>query len=42
VHPFVTSNRHYRTDIDTPEDLEAFARATGLLLRWPPQAQGDQ
>lgn len=42
VHPFVTSNRHYRTDIDTPEDLESFGRETGLVLRWPLQAQGDQ
>ena len=42
VHPFVTSNRHYRTDIDTPEDLESFVRESGLVLRWPAQAQGDQ
>lgn len=42
VRPFVTSNRHYRTDIDTPEDLETFARDCGLVLRWPAQAQGDQ
>jgi CTP:molybdopterin cytidylyltransferase MocA len=35
VTPFVTDNRRYRVDIDTPEDLEHFARETGHALRWP-------
>jgi molybdenum cofactor cytidylyltransferase len=35
VAPFVTDNRRYRVDIDTPEDLERFARETGHTLRWP-------
>jgi len=35
VAPFVTVNRRYRMDIDTPEDLARFERETGHLLRWP-------
>jgi len=35
VAPFVTDNRRYRVDVDTPEDLERFARETGHALRWP-------
>jgi hypothetical protein len=35
VFPFVTDNRRYRVDIDTPEDLERFSRETGHVLRWP-------
>lgn len=35
VAPFVTDNRRYRVDVDTPEDLEAFTRDTGHVLRWP-------
>ncbi len=35
VQPFVTDNRCYRVDIDTPEDLERFERETGHILRWP-------
>lgn len=35
VLPFATDNRRYRVDIDTPEDLERFARDTGHTLRWP-------
>ena len=35
VTPFVTDNRNYKVDIDTPEDLERFARDTGQALRWP-------
>ncbi len=30
-----TANRHYRTDIDTPEDLVRFAQVSGRILRWP-------
>jgi CTP:molybdopterin cytidylyltransferase MocA len=35
VAPFVTDNRRYRIDIDTPEDLARFERDTGHALRWP-------
>jgi molybdenum cofactor cytidylyltransferase len=35
VAPFVTDNRRYKVDIDTPEDLERFERETGHVLRWP-------
>jgi CTP:molybdopterin cytidylyltransferase MocA len=35
VAPFVTDNRRYRVDIDTPEDLARFAADTGHTLRWP-------
>jgi CTP:molybdopterin cytidylyltransferase MocA len=35
VAPFVTSNRNYRFDIDTPDDCERFERETGRALRWP-------
>jgi len=30
-----TENRHYATDLDTPEDLQQAARDTGQVLRWP-------
>lgn len=33
--PFVTDNRRYKVDIDTPDDLERFERDTGHALRWP-------
>lgn len=32
---FDTDNRRYAIDIDTPQDLERFAAATGHALRWP-------
>jgi CTP:molybdopterin cytidylyltransferase MocA len=35
VVPFVTDNRHYKVDIDTPEDLARFQAETGHALRWP-------
>ena len=38
VAPFVTDNRRYKVDIDTPEDLERFERETGHALRWPATA----
>ena len=40
VTPFVTDNRRYKVDIDTPEDIERFTRDTGHVLRWP-LAQAD-
>lgn len=35
VHWFDCDNARYRVDIDTPQDLEAFAARTGHALRWP-------
>jgi len=35
VAPFITDNRRYRVDVDTPEDLAAFTRDTGHMLHWP-------
>lgn len=35
VTPFVTDNRRYRVDIDTPDDLLRFTADTGHSLRWP-------
>jgi molybdenum cofactor cytidylyltransferase len=35
VLPFVTDNRRYKLDIDTPEDLQRFEADTGHALRWP-------
>jgi len=35
VAAFETDNRHYRVDIDTPEDIQRFERDTGHTLRWP-------
>jgi CTP:molybdopterin cytidylyltransferase MocA len=35
VHPWVTPNTRYRTDVDTPEDIEALAARTGHRLQWP-------
>lgn len=36
VHHWNSPNKHYRTDIDTPEDIEALAARTGHHLQWPP------
>lgn len=35
VHRWATTNQRYRTDVDTPEDIEALAARTGHRLRWP-------
>jgi len=35
VHRWATPNPRYRTDVDTPEDIEALAARTGHRLRWP-------
>jgi molybdenum cofactor cytidylyltransferase len=35
VYRWVTANTRYRTDVDTPEDIEALAARTGHRLRWP-------
>lgn len=41
VAPFVTGNRRYRIDIDTPEDLVRFEAENGQALRWPVSAKID-
>ncbi len=35
VHAWVSANSRYRTDVDTPEDIEALAARTGHQLKWP-------
>jgi molybdenum cofactor cytidylyltransferase len=35
VHRWVSTNQRYRTDVDSPEDIEALAERTGHRLRWP-------
>jgi hypothetical protein len=35
VHPWVSTNSHYRTDVDTLEDIAALAERTGHQLQWP-------
>jgi molybdenum cofactor cytidylyltransferase len=35
VHPWATTNTRYRTDVDSPEDIEALAARTGHRLIWP-------
>jgi molybdenum cofactor cytidylyltransferase len=37
-----TDNRRYHIDIDTPEDLDRFAAATGHTLTWPAGLVLDQ
>ena len=40
VHWLETDNRHYRIDIDTPEDLQRFEEVTGHRLVWPQALAG--
>jgi len=35
VHLWASNNQRYRTDVDTPEDIEALAARTGHRLVWP-------
>jgi molybdenum cofactor cytidylyltransferase len=35
VHPWTSTNSHYRTDVDTLEDIDALAEQTGHELQWP-------
>jgi len=35
VHHWGSTNTRYRTDVDTPEDIEALALRTGHRLMWP-------
>lgn len=39
VHRWTSGNQRYRTDVDSPEDIEALAARTGHRLRWPPDLQ---
>jgi molybdenum cofactor cytidylyltransferase len=41
VYRWVSSNPHYRTDMDSPEDIEALAQRTGLRLVWPADVLAD-
>lgn len=36
VYRWATSNPHYRIDLDSPADLDAFTLRTGHELVWPP------
>jgi molybdenum cofactor cytidylyltransferase len=35
VHPWASTNSHYRTDVDSLEDIAALAACTGHQLQWP-------
>lgn len=35
VHAWASDNTHYRTDVDSPEDIESLGLRTGVWLRWP-------
>lgn len=35
VHSWNTLNTRYRTDVDSPQDIEALATRTGHQLKWP-------
>ena len=35
VHHWITHNQNYRTDMDTPQDIDMLARTTGQRLQWP-------
>ena len=39
VHAWVTANKRYRQDVDSPEDIAQLAAQTGHHLRWPPAWQ---
>jgi molybdenum cofactor cytidylyltransferase len=39
VHAWVSDNLRYRTDVDTPEDIQALAKRTGHRLTWPADLQ---
>ena len=38
VQRWATANPHYRIDLDSPEDLQAFTLRTGRALHWPVSA----
>jgi molybdenum cofactor cytidylyltransferase len=35
VHRWLSTNQRYRTDVDTPDDIETLAARTGHRLCWP-------
>ena len=39
VYRWPTPNPHYRIDLDSPEDLQAFTLRTGRALHWPAPGQ---
>jgi molybdenum cofactor cytidylyltransferase len=39
VHHFDTDSQRFIVDLDTPEDVERFARHTGHALHWPDSTQ---
>ena len=39
VYRWPTPNPHYRIDLDSPEDLQAFTLRTGRALHWPASVQ---
>lgn len=41
VHHWLSTNAHYRADVDSPEDLQALVQQTGQVLRWPEDLQRD-
>lgn len=41
VHRWLSTNAHYRADVDSPEDLQALVQQTGQVLRWPEDLQRD-
>ncbi len=38
--PWAVDNPHHTRDLDTPEDVDALARDTGWVCRWPEPAAG--
>lgn len=41
VYHWVTENKRYRQDVDSPGDIELLAQQTGQRLRWPASWRGD-
>ena len=38
--PWAVDNAHFTRDLDTPDDVDALARETGWVCRWPEPAGG--
>jgi len=36
VHAFLSDNRHFDCDLDTPQDIQALQQSSGLTLTWDP------
>jgi molybdenum cofactor cytidylyltransferase len=41
VHKWASTNDHYQTDVDSPEDLDALFAKTGVRLHWPVDLSGQ-